>query len=135
MNTLPLKTLNRFEEAAKAVALAGPGCGGSNGHTFRLGAIIVSEAQIISSGFNSYKTHPRLIKYTDWPYQHAEQSAIFCCRWKDLQRPFLKLYVARIHKDLTLAIAKPCAVCQAIIRETSIKEVYYSTNDGKFLSL
>lgn len=128
--------LNRFELAAKAVALTGPGCGGHSGHNFRVGAILVQRATIVTARYNSYKTHPRLNKWTPYPYLHAEQAAIFAAGWETVQASTgLKLYVARVHRDNTLALAKPCSVCQAIISCTPIKEVYYSTKNGNFLRL
>lgn len=129
--------LNRFELAAKAVALTGPGCGGHSGHNFRVGAILTRKSTILSAKYNSYKTHTRLSRWTPYPYLHAEQAAIFSAGWDDIlnDKSGLKLYVARVHRDNTLALAKPCSVCQAIISCTPIKEVYYSTKNGNFLRL
>lgn len=128
--------LNKFEQAAVAVAMAGPGCGGHSGKNFKVGAVLVRRKTIVSSRHNSYKTHRRLSYWTPYPYLHAEQAAIFAYGQRNIQaHSNLKLFVARIHKDQTLALAKPCLVCQAIIRETNIQEVYYSTNEGEFLKL
>jgi len=131
------RRLNRFELAAKAVALSGPGINrGRNRNAFKCGAVIVSRKAIIAARFNSYKTHPQLIKFTPYPFLHAEQAAILACGIGFLRRQKgLKLYIARTKKDHTLALAKPCSVCQAMISEAGIKEVYYSTKHGNFQRL
>lgn len=129
--------LNRFELAAKAVSLAGPGLTrGKNKNAFKCGAIIVNRKTIIASRFNSYKTHPQLIKFTQYPFLHAEQAAILSYGIAELRKKKgIKLYIARTRKDRNLALAKPCSVCQAMIDAAGIKEVYYSTKNGNFLRL
>jgi deoxycytidylate deaminase len=127
---------NKFEQAAIAVAIASKGVGGSHGRRFRVGAVISEKERVVTARFNSYKTHPILREFTQYPYLHAEQSAIFSLGWRAVQgRQGLKLWVARIHKDHTLALAKPCSVCQSILARTQIQEVYYSTSNGDFQRL
>lgn len=122
----------KFEQAAIAVALAAKGCGGRDGNNFKVGAVIANKHRIIAAKCNSYRTHPKLKYFTLYPYLHAEQAAIFSLGWTEIQsRKGLRLWVARVHKDNTLALARPCNVCQAILSRYNIKEIYYSTaNEG-----
>lgn len=110
--------------AAYAVALAGPGVGSNK--NYRLGCVVAKRKRVVSAGFNSYKTHPVLIKYTAYPYLHAEQAALISygldsCKGMDI-------YVIRITKANQIAIAKPCDICLNIISTCGINTIRYTTN-------
>jgi tRNA(Arg) A34 adenosine deaminase TadA len=116
----------RFLEAAYAVALAGPGAGGKTG--YRLGAVIVNRKKIEVAKFNCLKSHPKLCKYYEYPYLHAEASCILSLGLDNCADK--SIYVVRVRKDGTTALAKPCSSCQRLIADVGIKKVYYSTLDG-----
>ena len=122
----------KFTTAAIAIAMAGSGVG-TRGN-YRLGAILVYKNNIVSVGMNSYKTHPILQKRTAWPFLHAEQHAIVRAGVDNCEG--LDLYVARVLKNNNLAMSRPCGICDKLIKEVGIKNIYYS--DGgkhKFLPL
>lgn len=117
---------NKYIQAAKAVALSSPGAGGKNG--YRLGAVIVNRHTIEAAKFNCLKSHPKLCKHFEYPYLHAEAHAIlslglFSCLNKTM-------YVVRVKRDGSYAMAKPCKSCQKLIQEVGIKDVYYSTSNS-----
>ncbi len=119
---------DKFFIAAKAVAMNSPGVGQRN--SFRLGAVIVEKNSILSVGNNSYKTHPLMSYRTEWPFLHAEQLAIIRrgldnCEGHDL-------YVVRILKNLNYAISFPCKVCQQLISDVGIRNIFYINEDGKY---
>ena len=119
---------DKFFIAAKAVAMNSPGVGQRN--SFRLGAVIVEKNSILSVGNNSYKTHPLMSYRTEWPFLHAEQHAIIRkgidnCEGHDL-------YVVRILKNLNYAISFPCKVCQQLISDVGIRNIFYINEDGKY---
>ena len=120
----------KFITAAYAVAMTGSGVGGRS--KFRLGAILVHKNNIISVGTNSYKTHPLMAARTQWPYLHAEQHAIIRAGVDNCEG--LDLYIARVLKNNNLALSKPCNVCNKLIRDVGIKNVYYSTNAKEFVN-
>ncbi len=112
--------------SAYAVALAGPGVGTNK--NYRLGCVVAKRRRVLSAGFNSYKTHPRLIRYTTYPFLHAEQAALMkygldSCKGMDI-------YVLRITRANQIAIAKPCEVCMRIIITYGINTIRYTTNTG-----
>ena len=120
--------IDKFFIAAKAVAMNSPGVGQRN--SFRLGAVIVEKNSILSVGNNSYKTHPLMSYRTEWPFLHAEQLAIIRrgldnCEGHDL-------YVVRILKNLNYAISFPCKVCQQLISDVGIRNIFYINEDGKY---
>ena len=119
---------DKFFIAAKAVAMNSPGVGQRN--SLRLGAVIVEKNSILSVGNNSYKTHPLMSYRTEWPFLHAEQLAIIRrgldnCEGHDL-------YVVRILKNLNYAISFPCKVCQQLISDVGIRNIFYINEDGKY---
>ena len=104
----------------------------------RLVAAIVYKGKIISTGCNSYKTHPLQKKFadrTDRIYLHAEIEAI--ARALRL-RPYSilsssDLYVVRAKMTgpsgrgiWTTGLAKPCEGCARCIASFNIRNVYYS---------
>ena len=76
ISSIEIARHKRMFDIARLIALDGPGVGGLQGHTFRLGAVLVKGHVGIVSRYNSYKTHPALAKFTAHPYLHAEQAVI-----------------------------------------------------------
>ena len=86
-----------------------------------------SQNKEIVQGRNSYvKTHPmqerfaRIAGEKDKRFLHAEIHAISRCN-----KPYA-IYIARVGRDGTTKLAKPCRVCELAIKEAGIKEVYYT---------
>lgn len=126
--------LRRQLEAAKAVAMAGPGVGGRNHNRFKIGAVLFGSRGVVNAKHNSYKTHPMLTKYTNFPFLHAETACILGegldhCHGLDL------IVVRLFNGSNSLALAKPCNVCQEVIKEAGLRNVYYSNNNGKIEKL
>lgn len=99
----------------------------------RMGAVITGKRGYIHGcGLNSRKSDPLAAKYGRHPdaiYPHAELAAI-----KDALQEIgvdelanCTLYVARVKKDGTPALAKPCAGCQRAIMEFGIGNVVWTT--------
>lgn len=115
-------------DAATAAALAGAGVGGRTGTNFRVGAAIYDGPRLITAKSNSYKTSPRLLRYTKYPYMHAEQACIFHLGLDQCQGK--TIFVARVKRDNTLALAKPCPVCEEMIAMAGFKRVFYTNEFG-----
>lgn len=118
----------RYLDSAKAVALSGPGVGGRSGTSFRIGAVLVSGKEIVVSRHNSYKTHPKLLRFTEYPFLHAEAACILSvgiegCKGMDI-------YVARVLKNGATATARPCKVCRKLIRLAEIRRVTYTLENN-----
>lgn len=116
----------RFLEAARAVALTSSGTGQRN--SFRVGAVLLDRNKIITAKANSYKTHPILSKYSKWPFQHAESACIISHGLDNCHG--LDLLVTRINKKGNFTMAKPCPSCMALIRDVSLRNVYYTNWKG-----
>ena len=120
---------DKFFDAAKAAALASEGVGKRK--NFKHGAVLVHKNTVIASGFNSYKTHPIMAKYTHFPHLHAEQKAIIRAGLDNCEG--LDLYVVRVDRRKRFAMSKPCRVCKKLIDEVGIRNVYYTDESGNFI--
>jgi deoxycytidylate deaminase len=100
---------------------------------FRLGAVLAKRKRIISAGFNNMrKTHP----FHKDEYSlglHAEIHACIGVSADELEGS--SIYVARLLRDDSLALAKPCKVCLRFLLSVGISRVFYSTNEGGFVEL
>lgn len=99
----------------------------------KVGCIITDrKGRIIASGVNSViKTHPTQAKYAmrlgrpDSIFLHAEIHALVRCKGEAHT-----IYVARMKKDGSLGIAKPCPICAFAIEQTDIKRIVYTDEVG-----
>lgn len=122
----------RYFDKARQVATI------SDFNKFHIGCVAVYQGQIIGSGFNCNKTHPKQKFYNKYrnpseamlPKLHAEISCLNQIRNYNIDFSKVKLYIYRIRKDQPYGLARPCASCMAAIKDLGIKEIYYTTNDG-----
>jgi tRNA(Arg) A34 adenosine deaminase TadA len=119
--------LNRMRDAAYAVALSGQGVG--QRYAFRHGAVLFDRSgKIVSAKSNSLKTHPKLARFTDYPYLHAESACIIGHGMDNCDG--LSLLVLRVLKNDQVSLSKPCVICQRVIEDAGLKSVYYTDVNG-----
>lgn len=94
---------------------------------YRVGAAIFLGNRLLQIGWNSKKTSPRVDSVFNW--HHAETAALIGSTKSDLTRA--TIYVVRVRKSGTLAMARPCKVCRGLLRSSGIKKVVYSDRNGK----
>ena len=121
-----MSRISRMLDAATAVALASPGVGGRNKNNFRVGAVLFHGKQILAARNNELKTHPLLTRFSAFPFKHAETNCIICIGFNASHGS--SLAVSRVKRDGSVALAKPCAACQAIIKKAGIRRVFYTTD-------
>lgn len=88
-------------------------------------------------GLNQYKTHPMMYRFSKDPtkiYLHAEidaiNSLISFYNSEHKIRDILSscdIYVSRVLKDGTSALAKPCSSCFGALTHFGIRNVYWTT--------
>lgn len=110
-----------FDLAAKVARL-------SEHPQFRMGAVLVSGNRVLSVGVNKNKTHPK--SNNIWRTIHAELDCAFGVDADDLHGT--TLYVARIKKDGSFGISRPCAFCACFLRDSGIRRVYYCDGENTF---
>jgi tRNA(Arg) A34 adenosine deaminase TadA len=102
------------------------------GLDFWLMAAVISGGQIVSMATNQQKRSGLVRRYFErYQNTHAEINAIRKAR-KKIDLTGAKLYVVRVRKDRSLAMAKPCSSCWNILSDHGIREVVYSVADGSF---
>ena len=126
------KSHRAYFKAAKAMASL------SDFKQHHIGCVAVAGHKIISSGYNSYKTNPmqkRLNAHRfDVDTNHTIHAELACLlpliNRKDIDFSNLSLYIYREHKSGDLAMSRPCASCEALIRSLGIRNIYYTGNNS-----
>lgn len=102
---------------------------------------IVKKNKIIKIGINSYKTHPRNLRYNHrgkdngadirmYVAIHSELSAILKYGKDDCSDC---IFVnVRIDKNGQPNIAKPCCGCSDLLNQVGYKRIYYTDSLGNF---
>lgn len=111
----------------------------SDFYPYKVGCVIVYKNSIISSAFNSNKTHTMQSKYNKYrnikegafPAKvHAEMSALSKIRYQNIDWSKVIIYIGRSTKENTCRMSRPCASCMAAIQEKGIKNIVYTTDIG-----
>ena len=95
----------------------------------RIGAVLSRNGCPIAIGRNHpRKTHPIVHSYNCLKTIHAEFDVIIGINRNLAIGSTLFLY--REKQDGTLAISKPCPMCEKFLRHSGVKRVYYTTASG-----
>lgn len=104
-------------------------------------AVIVRGGNVLSVGFNkpgmnSFVQHFQNITKQRWcSTTHAEQDAILRVR-NSIDLTCSKIFVVRIRKEKSplgnMGLARPCPICQEVIRQYGIKRAYYTISDTEY---
>lgn len=104
----------------------------------KLGCVVVNKHRIISTGYNSkIKCHPLQAKIDTKRFGceckgciHSETAALLPLIRDKVDLSKAAIFVYREHKDGTLAMARPCAGCESLIRACGIKKIYYTVENA-----
>lgn len=104
-------------------------------YRFRVGAVVFKGSRILASGHNgirSSRIHPFHKMYNN--ALHAEQDAILNIKdWSTIKGS--SILVVKISKTRELlSMARPCDMCQQLLRHVGIKTMYYSNTVGEIIS-
>lgn len=111
---------------------------------YRFGAVITLKDKVISSGYNSPKSHPMQKHYNDKFKKfvhdnsqhgiHAEMAAINglkqLMKTVDIDVKKLEITIYRSGKDDFSKMGRPCAACMGAIKDMGIPVVNYTTPHG-----
>ena len=99
-----------------------------------IGSCIVKKHSVISTGCNKDKTHPIQLKYNkSLSFKkkrdniHAEIDALIKAQF-DTENA--TMYVARRGRDNLYHMSKPCPACMEVIKESGIKRIVYTIDNG-----
>lgn len=105
----------------RAIAVAG-----TSTQRSRHGVVIACGSRVLSVGVNTSRNHPALCSDpTTQASFHAEVMALRALR-SDIKHERLSLFSARIRKDGTPALAKPCSRCMAVLEYEGITDIYWT---------
>ena len=127
----------RMFEIAKQVSYM------SNFHGPHMGAVVAIGKTVISTGFNSNKTHPIQHQYniyrgfedyaTSIPLEHAEIHALgHLIGKKEIDWDKVSIFVYRELRNGKRACSRPCAACMRLIRDLGIKQIYFINEIGEY---
>lgn len=91
--------------------------------THQLCALVVYKNQVLSVGYNQTKTHPISVG-TPQQQLHAEMHALLRCESTE----GTDVIVARCKPSGKPGLAKPCQVCESILRRFGVRRVFYTVN-------
>lgn len=92
-------------------------------------SLIVRKNQLLAVGTNSWKTHPKAVKYGYmYPFLHSELDA-----YRKIKIPMdrLTLYNYRFSKTGKLGMSRPCKFCMPWCSQI-FEKIVYSTHEGEF---
>lgn len=101
----------------------------------RIGAVITDGNYLVSKACNVKRTHTLQHKYNlrsgrscPAPKLHAEMHALIKSRDYDLTG--CTIYIGRYLQNGTLGNCKPCSSCTQALRDSGIKRVVFTTEEG-----
>lgn len=104
-------------------------------YKYRIGAVVFKGKRIISSGHNGVRSSAISNKYKEFYNSlHAEQMAVMNISWSRLKG--CSILVLRMSKSKEiLGNAKPCPMCQKLLKTIGINDIYYSNKNGEIVKL
>lgn len=94
---------------------------------FWLGCIGIREdGTRVSSKNGNVEVHGFMKSHEFMPASHAEGRVL-----RKLGKNGI-VYVSRLRRDGSLAMARPCGMCQVRLRSYKVKKVYYTINDNQY---
>lgn len=100
---------------------------------YKLCAILVRGGKILSIGYNNRGSAPIQKRFAVTKYgesTHAEVDAILNGR-KLTRLEGSKVYVVRVRSDNTVGMAKPCEMCQRILKNYGVKRAVYTVRENE----
>jgi deoxycytidylate deaminase len=125
------KSERAYFNAAKAVSEL-------SDHRVKVGCVVVNKHRIIGSGFNSntkcHKVQALLDKEIfgcECPGKlHAEVATLLPLIRDGVDLSKGSIFVYREHRDGTIACSRPCARCERLIKQSGIKKIYFTVENG-----
>lgn len=95
----------------------------------RHGAVLAAGKRVLAVGVNTSRSHPLVCSHpkTESAF-HAEVSVLRQLRGADLSK--VTLFVARMMRDGTAGLSRPCTYCAGAIDAAGMRAVVFTTADG-----
>lgn len=115
-SSVALSRYQRFAKVAFELAAASDHKG-----DHKLCALVVWKNEVLSVGYNQHKTHP-ISADTKLQQLHAEMHALLRCPDPE----GADVIVVRAKASGRPGLARPCAVCEGILRRSGVRRVLYT---------
>lgn len=101
---------------------------------YRMSAMLVKSGRVMSVGLNK----PSIAEIKDARYDlgraiHAELDAILKAARQGISTDGCSIWVAGVTKSDNLVHSAPCSICEQVIREAGIKDIFYHGKDGSIV--
>ena len=96
----------------------------------RIGAVVFKGKKIYGSGHNEIRSSCYPDKHKKWyDSLHAEQAALYHLDWNTLKG--CSMLVVRYGKAGFFGMAKPCPMCEKLLKHVGFKDVYFTNEKGE----
>lgn len=100
-------------------------------YPYRMAAVVYSGGRPILVGVNKPKiAEIKDPRYNKGRFIHAELNIVLQAAKNGIKLKGTTIYIGGLTKNNNLVCSKPCSLCQIIIKEAGIKEVFYHEQDG-----
>ncbi len=94
---------------------------------FKVGAVAVSGGRVVGTTCNKGRNHPTVLEDAD-----IKSQASVCAERRLLailgsKAKGATIYVARVKKDGSFGLSKPCERCKKALNDSDVKKVVYSS--------
>jgi len=86
--------------------------------------VIVKKGKIMSMGYNDLRSHPLMGTQKK---VHAEVRAVVKAGRKDLTGA--TAFVIRCNKNNKIGMAKPCPICEKVLRDRGVNHVFFTNSN------
>lgn len=95
----------------------------NSSHSFRMGSVGVRGGTVLGSAVNRFRNHPTVVD--DWWHcsVHSEQALAAGCSLAGSD-----VYVARLDKSGSAALAKPCRECWETLHAAGVRSVMWTVD-------
>lgn len=104
----------------------------NNYHRFRLAAVLCSRSGSVVVGYNKSKSHPLQYRFTgdtNKIYLHAEIDALVRASQMGINIHYSRIFIARVLKDGSRALAKPCKYCWKALLHFGVAEIGWTEDE------
>lgn len=118
----------------------------NNSNKWNVCAVCFAGSRVLGYGYNKSKTEASIIDYAnkvDSMYDDSKTELISHCRHAEVDalkkvhypEKITCIIVVRKTKNGDGAMAKPCNICQQVLKEAGVVTVYFSDIDGNMAEL
>jgi tRNA(Arg) A34 adenosine deaminase TadA len=99
---------------------------------YRLGAVLVQQRKVLGRACNTFRSHPLTNENTHARMKGLHSEIASCLNAHRSQLEGADIYVARILKNDSLALSKPCDICRSVLTRFGVNRVFYTISPDEY---